>query len=256
MHTDTPRPSAVVTGSSSGIGLAVAIRLAQDGFDLVMHGLTHDADLERAVQTAEKLGARVVFEAGDVCDPGLPSALVELARSTFGRLDALVNNAGSGLTKAFVDVTREEWLRFTDMHLGAAITACRAAHSLLLETQGSVVNVSSLAAALALPNRVGYGTIKAAVEGFTRTLACEWAPSGVRVNAIAPGTIQTPLVKRNFEQGLLNHDAILERTPMRRLGSPEEIAGAASFLVSTDSSYMTGQILRVDGGWSAWGGWS
>ena len=116
--------------------------------------------------------------------------------------------------------------------------------------------ISSIAATAALPGRVGYGTVKAAVEGLTRNLACEWAPDGIRVNAVAPGTILTPLVKRNFETGLLDPDGVLDRTPMHRFGRPEEVASAVSFLVSGASSYITGQTLHVDGGWSCWAGWS
>ena len=251
-----PRRRAVVTGSSSGIGLAIASRLAQDGYDLVMHGLDDGAALADAVGTVESLGAKVAWLTGDVRDPDLPEALVRLAESELGGLDALVNNAGAGLTKPFVDLEREDWASLLAMHLGAVTAACHAAYPLLLQSRGSVVNISSLAAALALPGRVGYGTVKAAVEGLTRNLACEWAADGVRVNAIAPGTIETPLVQRNFEQGLLDREAVLDRTPMRRLGRPSEIASVAAFLMSQDASYLTGQVLRVDGGWSCWGGWS
>lgn len=138
----------------------------------------------------------------------------------------------------------------------AATASCRAAFPLLEDSGGSIVNISSLAATVALPGRVAYGSAKAAIEGFTLNLACEWAPSAVRVNAIAPGTILTPLVQKNFATGLLDRDAVLDRTPMRRLGEPAEVAAVAAFLLSEDASYMTGQTLHVDGGWSCWGGWS
>lgn len=251
-----PRRRALVTGSSSGIGRAIATRLAQDGYDLVMHGLKDDQALAEAVSTCESLGAKVAWLTGDVRHPETLEELVKVAESTLGGLDALVNNAGSGLTKPFVDLDPEDWTSLVTMHLGAAAVACRAAYPLLKESYGSVVNLSSLAAALALPGRVGYGSAKAAVEALTRNLACEWAVHGVRVNAVAPGTIETPLVEKNFAQGLLDREAVLERTPMRRLGRPSEIAAVAAFLLSSDSSYMTGQTLRVDGGWSCWGGWS
>jgi NAD(P)-dependent dehydrogenase (short-subunit alcohol dehydrogenase family) len=250
------RKRAVVTGSSSGIGLAIATRLAQNGYDLVMHGLEDGAALADATRAVESLGAKVVCLSGDIRDPQVPKALVELANSDLGGLDGLVNNAGAGLTKPFVELDRDDWTSLLTMHLGAATAACHAAYPTLRKSGGSVVNISSVAAVLALPGRVGYGAAKAAVEGFTRNLACEWGADGIRVNAIAPGTIETPLVQRNFEQGLLNADAVLDRTPMRRFGRPSEIAAVASFLLSTDASYMTGQTLRVDGGWSCWGGWS
>ena len=250
------RKRAVVTGSSSGIGLATARRLAERGYDLVMHGLRNDRRSAEAVADVESLGARVVWYSGDVRDPAVVEEVVRLADQELGGLDALVNNAGTGLTKPFAQIDEHEWASLVAMHLGAATTACRAAYPLLLRSRGCVVNISSVAAALGLPGRVGYGSVKGAVEAFTRNLACEWAPEGLRVNAIAPGTIETPLVVRNFEQGLLDRGAVLDRTPMRRLGQPSEIATAAAFLLSDEASYITGQTLRVDGGWSCWGGWS
>lgn len=247
---------AVVTGSSSGIGLAIALRLAEQGYDLVMHSLQDGPELQDAVHSVESLGVTVARLAGDVRDPRVVESLVELADSTLGGMSGLVNNAGSGLTKPFIDIGRDDWNDLLATHLQAATTAARCAHPMLRESQGSVVNISSVAAHLALPGRVGYGTVKAALEGFTRNLASEWAADRIRVNAIAPGTIETPLVAANFERGLLDRDAVLDRTPMRRLGRPSEIATVADFLLSDASSYMTGQTLRVDGGWSCWGGWS
>jgi NAD(P)-dependent dehydrogenase (short-subunit alcohol dehydrogenase family) len=116
--------------------------------------------------------------------------------------------------------------------------------------------MSSLAAGTALSGRAGYGAAKAGLEGLTRQLACEWAADGIRVNAIAPGTILTPLVRNNFAKGLLDEAQVLERTPLGRLGEPSEIATVARFLASKDASYITGQTLSVDGGWSIWGGWT
>lgn len=256
----TPRPNgrrrAVVTGSSSGIGRAIAVRLAQDGYDLVLHGLNDGEALREVAGQVESFGTRAVWLAGDIRDPDVPEALIALSVAEFGGLDALVNNAGAGLTRRFVDVDVADWTSILAMHLGAAAAGCRAAFPLLEQSGGSVVNISSLAATVALPGRVAYGSAKAAVEGLTLNLACEWAPSAVRVNAIAPGTILTPLVVKNFATGLLDRDAVLDRTPMRRLGQPAEVAAVAAFLLSADASYMTGQTLHVDGGWSCWGGWS
>lgn len=250
------RKRAVVTGSSSGIGAAIALRLARDGYDLVLHGFKDTQALSEVTDQVQVAGARAASLTGDIRDPDVPDALVRLAQVELGGLDALVNNAGSGLTKSFMNIEREDWASLLDMHLGAATAACRAAFPLLSQSRGSVVNISSVAASVALPGRVGYGSAKAALEGFTLNVACEWAPDGVRVNAIAPGTILTPLVRHNFDHGLLDHQRVLERTPMRRLGEPEEVASVAAFLLSGDASYITGQTLHVDGGWSCWGGWS
>src|SRR5699024_4699230 len=123
------------------------------------------------------------------------------------------------------------------------------------ESRGSAVTVSSVAATRAMPGRTAYGTAKAGLEALTRGLAIEWAEKGVRVNAVSPGTIMTPLVEENFRTGRLDSAGVLSRTPLNRFGEPTEVAGAVRFLLGSDSTYITGQTLAVDGGWSIWGGW-
>jgi NAD(P)-dependent dehydrogenase (short-subunit alcohol dehydrogenase family) len=124
------------------------------------------------------------------------------------------------------------------------------------QESGVIINVASVAAKLALPYRTVYSSIKAGVVMFTASLAAEWARYNIRVNCIAPGTILTPLVERNFGTGSLEPDKVLDRTPLHRFGTPEEIGRVATFLASDAASYITGQTLSVDGGWSIWGGWT
>lgn len=252
----TSRKVAVVTGSSSGIGRATARTLAAEGYDLVLHGLLDSEQLAEAQAECEQRQARVVAVAGDMRDERIVEWLIETAETTFGRIDAVVSNAGAGLTKNFLDIGPDDWRDVIALHLGAATALCRGAFKFLQAHGGSVVLMSSVAAGVSLPGRAAYGTAKAAIEGLARNLGCEWARDGVRVNAVAPGTILTPLVEANFSTGLLDPNGVLDRTPMHRFGTPEEVASVVHFLLSDASSYMTGQTLHVDGGWSSWGGWS
>ncbi|NVM94301.1 SDR family NAD(P)-dependent oxidoreductase [Arthrobacter wenxiniae] len=250
------RPTAIVTGSSSGIGRACALELARTGWNLIVHGRTQGEDLTETVALSQAQGAHAVAVFADVRDSKAAQTLVDAAITNFGRIDGVINNAGTGLTKRFIDIVDDDWSSLFQMHLLAAARLLRLAHPHLVKTGGAAVNMSSLASNTAIPGRAGYGSVKAGLDGLTMQLAAEWAPDGVRVNSIAPGTILTPLVIRNFERGLLDENQVLQRTPLGRLGTPHEIATVARFLLTADSSYITGQTLRVDGGWSIWGGWS
>lgn len=249
------RAVAIVTGSSSGIGRATAVELASSGWNIVVHGL-EPAECSETVELVREAGSQAAVVVGDIREAVTAEDLVRAAITTFGRIDSVVNNAGVGMTKPFTDIDDADWESILQMHLVGPTRVLRLAADQLRQHRGAVVNVSSLASLRALGGRAGYGSAKAAVDGLTRQLAAEWAVHGVRVNAIAPGTILTPLVERNFELGLLDREEVLQRTPLMRLGNPSEVARVARFLLSEDASYVTGQTICVDGGWTIWGGWN
>lgn len=248
--------TAVITGASRGIGKAVAVRFAQEGANIVFNHLEDTTEATRTAEELEKTGARVLHMKGDVaCDASIRE-LIDGAVKEFNTIDILVNNAGTGLTKPFASITPDEWNRMLGVHVQGVFIACQLAGEIMRnQKSGCIVNIASVAGQVALPLRVIYATVEAAKMMFTKALACEWAETGVRVNCIAPGTILTDLVRRNFEKGLLDGARVLERTPMKRFGETREIASAALFLASPESSYITGQTLFVDGGWTSWGGW-
>ena len=253
---DLSGKTAVVTGASRGIGKAIALRFAREGANIVFNFHDNDHEAAETAKTIEQSGVQAVYVKGDVAEDRAIHELIDVAIGRFDQIDVLVNNAGFGLTKDFATITPKEWDYMIGIHLRGVFLACqRAGESMRARRSGSIINIASVAGEVALPQRVIYGTVEAGKMMFTKALACEWAEFGIRVNCIAPGTILTPLVKRNFERGLLDGARVLERTPLGRFGEGSEVAAAALFLASAESSYVTGQTLFVDGGWTSWGGW-
>ena len=242
---------AVITGAADGIGWAAARRLAQDHAHVVLLDLREGPARERAVE----LGPQHLGLACDVASPAAVDHSVDVVLQRFGRIDVLVNNADIGEQAApTIDQDVTAFDRVLDVHLRGTFLVSRAvARGMLARRSGAIVNLGSIAAVGGIPGRNAYGAAKAGILAMTRSMACEWARSGVRVNAVAPGYVRTALVEQLQRQGTLDASAIAQRTPMGRMADPDEVAEAIAFLASRRASYITGTTLHVDGGWLAFG---
>ena len=239
---------ALVTGGSKGIGKAIALALAEAGADVAIAARGPE-DLERAAKEIEALGRRVLPVPTDIADPEQVEAVVDRTVTELGTLDVLVNNAGAApFLSTLNTVRREGFEKYFRINFHGAFYATQAAASTLLaKGSGSVINVASVAAYIASPGLTYYASAKAALVSLTRTVAQEWASSGVRVNAIAPGWIETEMNARAREDPAY-YDSIRSLIPMGRWGTAEEVASVARFLASDAASFMTGSVVVVDGG--------
>ncbi len=242
---------AIVTGGAHGIGWACAMRLATAGYRVAI------ADLhgERAAERAAALGPEHLGLRADVASEDDVVALMRTVVERFGRIDVLVNNAGIGEQNApTVEQSAAAFDRLLAVHVRGTFVASReVARVMLAQRAGAIVNLCSIAGQGGIPTRNAYGAAKAAIASLTRSMACEWARAGVRVNAVAPGYVATELVDTLARNGQLDRAAIERRTPLGRLAEPDEIAAAIAFLASDAASYVTGTVLNVDGGWQAYG---
>lgn len=236
--------TALVTGSSRGIGRAIAMQLARDGMNVVVNYSKDREGAEQTVRKIKKLGRDAVAVAADVSDYEEVKVLVEAAAKKFGGIDVLVNNAGIN-RKFYVDeLSPEEWEEMMGVNVDGAFYCAKEALPYLKKSKGCIVNVSSMAAFKGSARNAHYGTSKAALIGLTKSLARELAKSGIRVNAVAPGYVMTDLLKgRNMEE-------LVKDVPLGRAARPEEIADVVSFLASEKASYITGEVLCVNGGYS------
>ncbi|AGZ50548.1 SDR family NAD(P)-dependent oxidoreductase [Mycobacterium kansasii] len=228
--------TAVVTGGASGIGLAVAHRLRSDGIDVAT------VDLKPS-------DAELAYTA-DVTDRPQVDAALSAIRDRLGPVTILVNAAGLDGFKRFANITFEDWQRVIDVNLNGVFHTIQAVLPDMVEAGwGRIVNISSSSTHSGTPYMAHYVAAKSAVNGLTKTLALEYGPSGITVNAIPPGFIDTPMLRKAAEQGFLGDiEENIARTPVRRMGRPEDIAAACAFLVSEEAGYITGQILGVNGG--------
>jgi len=257
-ETLTEPPVALITGAARGIGLAIARRFLAEGWRVAMLDIDGETLTESQAALAEALSVagdnapRTIGIVADVSDEAAVRAAVEQCEQTFGRLDALVNNAGIAVFKPILETTAEEWRRVLDVNLtGAFLTVQAAAPVLARDGGGAVVNIGSISGLRASTLRVAYGTSKAAVAHLTKQQAAELGEIGVRVNMVAPGPVDTAMAKAVHTPAIRRdyHDAI----PLNRYGLEEEIAEAVFFLCSDRASFVTGQYLAVDGGFDGTG---
>lgn len=242
-----PKKTVIVTGAAQGIGKGVALRFAQGGYRVVVT----DRDMAQSEAVAQDIAAATSAEtlgiAADVTDAAAVTALFQRTIERFGGVYALVNNAGIYPFKPFAEMTADDWDKVMNVNLKGIFLMTQEVAKILPEG-GSIVNISSIASIIGFENLVHYCASKGGVNGFTRALALELAPRNIRVNAVAPGAIDTPGAFEKATAEMKQKTAA--NVPLGRIGSPADIAHATFFLASDEANYITGQALVVDGGWT------
>jgi glucose 1-dehydrogenase len=245
--------TALVTGSSSGIGEAIALRFAREGADVAVHYHREEDEARRVAAEIEKMGRTSVALGANVGVAAEAEGLVRDAHAALGRLDILVNNAGVEIREPFVEVSEQHYDLVLGVNLKGAFFAAQTAAKLMIDAGhgGRIVNVSSIHEDVAFLQYATYATSKGGMRMLTRTVCQELAPLGITINDIAPGAIATPINKRTLGDGELLH-ALQEVIPSGRLGDPDEVASVAVFLASDEAGYVTGSTYYIDGGMARW----
>lgn len=250
------RKAAVITGAARGIGSAIATQLAADGYAVMIADIRGEA----AAQVAAELTANGQWAAAcqaDVADPVACQGMIAQTVERFGRLDLLVNNAGISKPQPSLEVNPEDWQRLIDIQLNGVFYCAQAAGRQMV-TQGwggSIVNITSINAEAAFPQRASYVAAKAGVHMLTKVLAIEWAEHNIRVNAVGPAHTETEMTLQHIRSGRIQIEELRKRIPLGRLASVQDVANVVSFLASDKASFITGQSLYVDGGYLAYGYW-
>jgi len=243
---------ALVTGASYGLGAATAIGLAEDGYDVAIADLAADT-LSATTAAVTRLGRRALPLALDVRDAASIDRAMTSVTGAFGRVDVLVNNAGVQLRRLALDVTPDEWDQVLAVNLKGAFFMSQAVarHLVARQAPGVIVSLASTFAFVGFAERSTYGISKGGIVQMTRMLAIEWAAHGIRVNAVAPGTVETES-RAPFLQDPEARHRMIDRIPVKRFGLPEEVAGTIRYLVGPAGAYVTGQTILIDGGLTAY----
>lgn len=245
---------AIVTGGSQGIGLAIVKRMCKAGASVAIADINIEKGFE-AQHDLERLGFMAIFYPLDVRQRDRVQSMADDLLMRFGHIDVLVNNAGIPSGGPSENVSEAEWDKVLSTNLtGVMICSQIVGRVMLRQRSGNIVNICSIAGVGGWAERACYTPTKAAVISLTQVLGVEWAKYNVRVNGINPGQIETPLNEIMFAKGLADRETFSNRAPMRRFGSPEEVAEVVLFLASDKSSYITAEVVTIDGGWLAWGG--
>ncbi len=249
MHTESKTDRlALVTGASRGIGAAIAERLAEDGYGVALVYRSRGEAADALCEAIRTKGGEAYTFCADVSDEASVKALFAAVKETLGRAPSvLVNNAGVAGAGVLADATTEEYERIFGVNMRGTFLCCRAVYdAMVADRWGRIINVSSMWGVTGASCEVLYSASKAAVIGFTKALALELAPSGVTVNAVAPGVIRTDMLDCYDEETLAS---LAEETPVGRLGTPADIAAVVSFLASEEASFVTGQVIGANGGY-------
>jgi 3-hydroxybutyrate dehydrogenase len=254
--------TALVTGSTSGIGLGIATRLAAEGANIVLNGFGERAEIERiSTQMKTKYRVNVSYDAADMTQPAAIAAMLAKAIAQFGAVDVLVNNAGIQHVAPVDEFPLDKWDAIIAINLSSSFHTVRAAlPAMKARGWGRIVNIASAHALVASPFKSAYVAAKHGIAGFTKTVALEVAERGITVNAICPGYVLTPLVEkqipdtakaRGITPEAVKRDVLLAAQPTKRFVAVEEVAGLAAFLCSQEAASITGAVLSIDGGWTA-----
>ena len=245
---------AVVTGAARGIGKSNATQLGQDGYAVMIADIRLDAATETAQELTQQ-GLKVAPVYVDVSDAAACTRMIDATIAQYGRLDVLVNNAGISRPQPTLEVSPEDWQRMINIQLNGGFYCAQAAGRQMVKQgePGSIINITSINTEAAFPQRASYCVAKAGMGMLTKVLAIEWAQYGIRVNGVGPAHTETEMTLQNIQKGVIAVEALQKRIPLGRLAKPLDIANAVSFLVSDKASFITGQMLYVDGGYLAYG---
>lgn len=244
---------AIVTGASKGIGKAIALRYAREGAVAVIASRSRDL-LSKVAEQITCAGGKALPLFVDVRKRESVQQIVDRTISDYGRLDIMVNNAGISMAKPTEELSHDDWLRAVETDLFGVFYGCQSAgRHMIKQGGGCILNITSIYGIVAAPMRAAYCASKAAANMLTKVLATEWASKNIRVNAIAPGYVRTELVQDLIDRAILPVGSIERRTPQRRIGEAEDFVGAAVYLASDEASFVTGSIITIDGGWTAYG---